>query len=86
MTLGSSPSSRLVARSPLLLHVAQRLLDFIHRVRIARVLPDVVADLDGGTAGGGGKFDDDVERGGLFVVARGRRRTGEVICDEWGLD
>jgi len=32
----------------------------VHRVRVARVLADVVADLDGWLAVCGGEFDDDV--------------------------
>lgn len=46
------------------------------------VLPDVIADLDGGRAVGGGELDDDVEGDG-FGVCGG---VGEIIyCNEFAL-
>ena len=62
-----APSRRLVAAFPLLLDVAEALLDFVDDFGVARVLADVVADFDGGVAAGGGDFDDDVEGDGFFV-------------------
>ena len=62
-----APSRRLVAAFPLLLDVAEALLDLVDDFGVARVLADVVADFDGGLAAGGGDFDDDVEGGGFFV-------------------
>lgn len=76
LALGSPPCL-LVTSSPLLLHIAQSLLDLVHGVRVAGVLSNVVADLDGGTAGGGGEFDDDVEWCGLFAGGK----MGEIIWD-----
>ena len=48
----------------------------MHDLCIAGVLPDVVADLDGGRAVGGGELDDDVEGDG-FGVCGG---VGEIVC------
>ena len=69
------PPRLLVPSRPLLLHIAQRLLDFIHRIPIPRVLPHVIANLDGRTARGRGEFDDDVERCGFAAVGG----VGEVV-------
>lgn len=70
------PPCLLISSGPLLLDVAQSLLDLVHRVQITRVLSNVIADLDRRTAGGRGDFDDDVE--GCGLCARGR--MGKVIC------
>ncbi len=43
---------------------------------VAGVLPDVVADFDGGRAVGGGELDDDVEGDGFGA----RGGMGEVVC------
>lgn len=72
-----SPPCLLVTGSPFLLNITQSLLDLVHRVQVAGVFANVVADLDRRTAGRRGDLDDDVERCGLLAGGG----VGEVICD-----
>lgn len=64
-----------------MLDVPQTLLDLLHGALVARVLAHVVAELDGGAAGGGGDLDDDVERDGFLAVGF----AGEVVCGSCNL-
>ena len=63
-----SPPRLLVTSCPLFLNVAKSLLDFFDGVCIAGVLADIVANLDGGSATGGRKLDDDVQGQGLLAI------------------
>lgn len=74
--LRTPPPRLLVPLVPVPLYIPQRRLHLMHDLRVAGVLPDVVADLDGGRAVGGGELDDDVEGDG-FGVGGG---VGEIIC------
>lgn len=55
------PPATLVTLFPLMLDVAQLLLDFLDLGRIAHVFAQVIAKLDSGTAVRGGDLDNDVE-------------------------
>lgn len=55
------PSLTLITFFPLVLDVTQLLLDFLDLGRIAHIFAQVVAELDSGTAVGGGDLDNNVE-------------------------
>lgn len=55
------PSTGLITFFPIVLDVAQLLLDFLDLGRITHVLTQIVAELDSGTAVRAGNLDNNVE-------------------------
>ena len=71
----STPLLLLVPVAPHLLRIAQLPLDFFHLGMIARIFPNVIADLHGRMPTRGEELDDDVEGRGFLAV----RRSCEII-------
>ena len=60
------PAATLITFFPLVLDVAQLLLDFLDLGRIAHIFAQIVAELNSRTAVRGGDLDNNVERLGFL--------------------
>jgi hypothetical protein len=63
-----TPSAPLIPIDPLFLLIAQPTLNFLYRLGIACILPDIIADLDSWSITCSGKLDNDVQRNRLLGI------------------
>src|SRR5438046_771506 len=72
-----APPRCLITAFPFLLDVSQLFLHSLHRLRITRVLPNIIADLDCRPASSARQLDDDVQRYGLLARAEMHKIVGK---------
>ena len=63
-----TPSCLFIALSPVFFDIAQGLLDFVHRLQISSVLPNIVTDFNCRSTVRRRDLDDDVQWSGFSAV------------------